>query len=120
MVSGLPARYSYRSLRLIARLHIVVHTLILVVGGGGVIVGTVLTAPHGLGLAIGILFGGGAAVMLVLLYSLAEAAIILLALQIEEHTRLTAHAAAHRSDAAPVIDGEDRPAVAPESRALRG
>ena len=86
--AALPAEHRYRSLRIIATLLTVFGWLVLVVGGLGVVVGTVFTgSQQGVPQAVGVLV-----VALFALYSFAGAAIIRLAMAVEENTRLTAEA----------------------------
>lgn len=88
-----PAEQRYRSLRIIATLLAVFGWIVIVLGGIGVVVGTIYTiGQQGLAQAIGVLVVGAIYVALFALYAFAGAAIIRLFMAVEENTRLTAEA----------------------------
>jgi hypothetical protein len=85
--------HKYRSLRVVAALLTIVGWLVLVLGGIGVAVGVVTSMselpPLHLALAA---VGGALYVAVVSLYAFAGAAVIRLAMAVEENTRATAEA----------------------------
>ncbi|MFL5821399.1 MAG: hypothetical protein ACJ76S_12030 [Solirubrobacteraceae bacterium] len=90
---ALPLEHRYRSLRIIATLLTVFGWVVVVVGGLGVVIGTIVTATQqGVPQALGVLVLGALYVALFALYAFAGAAIIRLAMAVEENTRLAAEA----------------------------
>lgn len=88
-----PVERKYRSLRVVAGLLTVVGWLVLVVGGAGVAVGAVTSTSQLTPLQVGLVAVGGAVyVAVVSLYAFAGAAVIRLAMAVEENTRATAEA----------------------------
>ena len=87
----------YRSLRVVAALLTVVGWLVLIVGGAGVAVGAVTSTSQLTPLQIGLVAVGGVIyVAVVSLYAFAGAAVIRLAMAVEENTRATAEALRRR------------------------
>ena len=88
-----PVERKYRSLRVVAALLTIVGWLVLVVGGAGVAVGAVTSTSQLKPLQIALVAVGGAIyVAVVSLYAFAGAAVIRLAMAVEENTRATAEA----------------------------
>jgi hypothetical protein len=88
-----PEERKYRSLRIVAALLTIVGWLVLVVGGAGVAVGAVTSTSQLQPLQVALVVVGGAIyVAVVSLYAFAGAAVIRLAIAVEENTRATAEA----------------------------
>ena len=93
--SALPLEHRYRSLRVISTLLTAFGWIVLILGGLGVVIGTIFTgSQQGVPQAVGVLVVGAIYVALFALYSFAGAAIIRLFMAVEENTRATAEALA--------------------------